>query len=171
MAAFSKAQLTFTATVGGATVVEVSTNVLGIPTTSIIQTITSAAAVAASTTTPAAVAPPPDTPINQGPVGQPGPTITDQPTVYRYTTTDGNGDTTVVTDTFTPTFPASSGTPPPPSSTGTILNYSSWLSIIGTNTVPPSNAAISRWQLPQAGLGVIATLLSGLLAGACFTLA
>ena len=101
----------------------------------------------------------------QGPVGQPGPAPSGAPIVYQYTTTDSNGQTTVIIDTFTPSF-APTGSAPLPSDSGTILNYSSWLSIIGTNTVPPSNSAVARWKIPiQASLG-IATSILGVFTGA-----
>ena len=74
------------------------------------------------------------TPVQQGPVGQPAstPETPGGPTPYTYTTTDANGDYTAVVATFIPTFPAT--TPYTPTSTGTILQYSEWLSQIGTNT-------------------------------------
>ena len=120
-------------------------------------------------TTPTTPVDVPDTTVVQGPVGQPLPTVSGVPTVYHYTTTDANGQTTVIRDTFTPSFPPSTN-PPPPTASGTILPYSSWLSIIGTNTIPPSNAALPAWQLPGATLGIAASL-AAILTGALITIA
>lgn len=72
--------------------------------------------------------------MQQGPVGQPAPTTVGQPngvTPYVYTTVVG-GVTQVVSDNFTPTNPVTVsqtiGT------SGSIMDYSVWLSIYGSKT-------------------------------------
>ncbi|KAL0954705.1 hypothetical protein HGRIS_003654 [Hohenbuehelia grisea] len=104
---------------------------LGVPTTSILQTL--------GGTTPTIPATPPE-PEHLGPVGQP-PTTTAPvggPTPYTYTT-EINGVLTAVTDIFTPTTPATISTSP--TATGTIWQYSQWLSVYGAVSNSQSNAA------------------------------
>jgi hypothetical protein len=122
-------------------------------------TSTSTSSVAASTvaaTTPAA---------QQGPVGQPAPTGVQGPTVYTYTTTDANGVTIAVVDTFTPSF--ATGPQTRTLMSGTILGYSSWLGIIGTNTAASqaqaSGARIS-W-LSGGWCGVFVATVSSIFSG------
>lgn len=101
------------------------------------------------------------TTLGQGPVGQPAPTGAQSPTVYTYTTTDANGVTTAVIDTFTPTFFQS--THSPVLSTGTILDYSSWLSMVGTNTGNAQATQATGGQLsmlPSAWRGVLGAAVS-----------
>ncbi|KAI0833773.1 hypothetical protein BC628DRAFT_1345271 [Trametes gibbosa] len=141
----------------GQTVVEIITlDLQGLPTTQTLQTLT-------TTTT---------TPLDgqQGPVGQPAPTVANAgPTIYTYTTTDAGGDTIAVVDTFTPTFVISTtwtGAPP-----GTIVPYNSWLSLVGTNTVAAEvNGAIARWALQHRWLGIAASLCAGVAGGAWLAL-
>ncbi|KAG5220846.1 hypothetical protein IMY05_C4504000400 [Salix suchowensis] len=90
-------------------------------------------------------------PQQQGPVGQPAPTVGTPggPTPFTYTTTIG-GETIVTTDVFTPSTPAT--TPHTPTAEGTIWDYSQWLSQYAaaqptgssgnhaTATAPPSRA-------------------------------
>jgi hypothetical protein len=82
-------------------------------------------------------------------------------------TTDANGDTVVSTDIFTPTF---SPFPTTVSSfTGTILGFSQWTSLIGTNTVPaigangavglPSTDAVRKWA--TVAIVITISLLGG----------
>jgi len=80
--------------------------------------------------------------VPQGPVGQPAATNPGQ-TIYFYTTTNANGQPTEIMATFTPTYQAATGPPYVAPSNGTVLNYSQWLSMVGTNTGTPS-AATSR---------------------------
>jgi hypothetical protein len=72
--------------------------------------------------------------------------------------------------TFTPSFPAT--TPYTPSSTGTILQYSEWLSQIGTNTGDlnkpvASQAASAAWRasanIRLLSSVVLTTVLAGVL--------
>ncbi|OBZ72234.1 hypothetical protein A0H81_07446 [Grifola frondosa] len=138
----------------GETVVEVITvdPVLGLPTTEILQTLTSTTST--TTTTPD---------VQGGPVGQPAVTSAG-PTVYVYTTTDAVGDTIDVTATFTATFQTSVFTP---QSTGTILQYSQWLSMVGSNTVAPSqNAALAPWNVDRTWIVIAVGTLTGVLGGA-----
>ncbi|KAI8969863.1 hypothetical protein BD414DRAFT_502391 [Trametes punicea] len=145
----------------GETVVEVITidPNLGIPTTETLQTLT-----ATTTTTP-----PPE--VQQGPVGQPQPTLNNAaPTVYTYTTTNALGETTAVVDTFTPTFETTSTWAPPPA--GTILNYSSWRNEVGTNTVaPPISGSSARWAVHSGWTGIAGSLAVGIAGGAWLALA
>ncbi|KAI0325097.1 hypothetical protein GY45DRAFT_1330810 [Cubamyces sp. BRFM 1775] len=146
----------------GQTVVELITidPNLGIPTTETLQTLT-------TTTTPAAAVPDPQ----QGPVGQPQPTVGDAgPTVYTYTTTDASGETVAVVDTFTPTFALTSTWVSAPA--GTILDYSSWRKEVGTNTVaPPISGAVPRWSVQSGWLGITAGVCAGIAGGAWLALA
>ncbi|KAJ8462274.1 hypothetical protein ONZ45_g17995 [Pleurotus djamor] len=121
---------------GESIVVVVTVGIDGLPTTSIIQTLPDAdtppttattppTTPTTTTTTPAltTVTPPPQ---QQGPVGQPGPTgAPGAVTPFTYTTVI-NGVTIQTTDVFTPTAPAT--TPSTAPATGTILDYSQWLS-------------------------------------------
>lgn len=140
-------QLLTTVNPAGVTIVEqVTTNAFGQPLTQTLQTLgqgTSTTATSTSpTTTPTTTGTTPTTtntrttttPNQQGPVvGQPGttPLTPGGPTPYTYTTTDANGDFVTVLATFTPSFTT---IPVTPTGTGTVLQYSQWLSQIGTNT-------------------------------------
>lgn len=117
----------------------------------------------------------------QGPVGAPAPIDGPASTyIYTYTTTDAAGtfslcpnistvlihlpagDFTAIVDTYTPTAPTTA--PFTPTGTGTILNYSAYLSMIGTNTVAPDFSASSRITVPRSllvGTGAIALGLAG----------
>ncbi|KAI0353794.1 hypothetical protein OH77DRAFT_1552368 [Trametes cingulata] len=140
----------------GQTVVEFITvdPLQGLPVTQTLYTLT-------TSTTPAA-----DVPAGQqGPVGAPPATTANAgPTVYTYTTTDAGGATIQVVDTFTPTFMTTStwlSAPP-----GTILDYSSWRSMVGTNTVAPAiSAASARWSLQPRWAVIATTLCAGMVGG------
>lgn len=103
---------------------------------------------------------------------QPAPTATGAgtPTVYTYTTTDAAGATTAIIDTFTPTYYQSEVSPTP--WTGTILNYSSWLAMIGTNTAPAGAAAVSGGLpvISKGWYGFAIAALSGIMGGAWLVL-
>lgn len=58
---------------------------------------------------------------------------------YAYVTTNQQGQVMTVTDVFTPSFPKADT--PPTLSTGSVLQYTDWLTMVGTNTVPPKQAA------------------------------
>ncbi|KAF7967283.1 hypothetical protein HWV62_44651 [Athelia sp. TMB] len=132
--------------------------VLLVPTTSIISTVIP------TTTTSTADA------GGAAPVQQPAPTGAGTPTIYTYTTTNSAGVTTAVIDTFTPTYYQSEVSPPP--YTGTVLDYSSWLAIIGTNTAPAAQAISgARSPVISAGwYGLAIAALSGMLGGAWLVL-
>ncbi|KAL4251349.1 hypothetical protein ABKN59_005656 [Abortiporus biennis] len=156
------AQTITTTDAQGNTIVEVVTlGAAGVPVTQVIQTITPTQA---TTTTPVIItSPTPD--VQQGPVGQPpvttGPAA---PTVYQYTTTDANGETIAVVDTFTPTFPT---TVPKTSfsTTGSVLDLSQYLSIVGTPTAPASsNAAVTL--ISNGLMSCAIAILTGMLGGA-----
>ena len=115
------------------------------------------------TSTPAI---PTTTDLNQGPVGQPVPTGAATPTVYTYTTTNAAGQTTGVVDTFTPTFYQSQQSPT--LLTGTILNYSSWLAMVGTNTAASSSQQASGANikyLSRGSYGMLLAFLSSIVGG------
>ncbi|GBE88437.1 hypothetical protein BKA93DRAFT_768546 [Sparassis latifolia] len=176
----------------GFTVVEVLTlDPLGLPTTEILSTVSSSSALTSSTpsssssslssssssstpssttvatptatatTTPGAVQQGPieQSPTNEGPAG---------PTQYTYTTTNAAGETIAVPAVFTPTF--SPTTLPNPTTSGSVLQYSAWLSMIGTHTVP-ANSAMTRWSLERTWYGVAAGTLVGVVGGALLVLA
>lgn len=75
-----------------------------------------------------------------------------------------------VVDTFTPTFITTStfvSAPP-----GTILDYSSWRGLVGTNTVAPEiSAASPRWALQHKWLGIASGVCAGVVGGAWLVLA
>lgn len=123
--------------------------------------VTTTATTAVATTTP-----------DQGPVGQPAPTGGPQsPTVYTYTTTDAAGLTTGIIDTFTPSFYQSQQSPS--LSSGTILDYSSWIGMVGTNTATSQSSQVSgaRVHWASGGLyGVVVAALSSVLGGAWLVL-
>ncbi|PIL32183.1 hypothetical protein GSI_05428 [Ganoderma sinense ZZ0214-1] len=155
----------------GQTVVEVITvdPNLGLPTTQTLQTLTTTA------TTQTTPPPPPTTTTttqaqgNQGPVGQPQ-TAAAGPTIYTYTTTDANGNTEAVVATFTPSFGPTTGgsiTAGP----GTILNYSSWRSSVGSNTVAVVSAGIARWSVQPRWMSIGVALCAGMTGGAWLALA
>jgi len=94
-------------------------------------TSTNTATTTTSSTTTSALATIITAPVQQGPVGQPAPTV-GQPngvTPYVYTTVIG-GVTQVVSDNFTPTTPATVSRTI--GASGSIMDYSVWLSIYGT---------------------------------------
>jgi hypothetical protein len=93
---------------------------------------TTATATAAATTAQTSAA------VTQGPVGQPSPTPENAggPTPYTYTTTDANGNYITVVATFTPSFAKT--TPYTPTGSGTIIQYSQWLSMVGSNSGAPA---------------------------------
>lgn len=110
------------------------------------------------TTTPA--------PVQQGPVGQPAPTTDAGQTVYVYTTTDANGDLEEFTATFTPSYqPLSTA---PFTTTGTVLSYSDWLGLVGTNTVAAQqpSSGMTQWAVPSAMFKIAAGVAAGVLGGA-----
>ncbi|KDQ59201.1 hypothetical protein JAAARDRAFT_206148 [Jaapia argillacea MUCL 33604] len=142
----------------GQTVVEIiTTGAAGLTTTSTISTLTTSAP-----TTTAVVTTP--LPGQQGPVGQPGASPPNGAIPYYYTTTNAAGNTIVVEATFTPSFPATQA-PPPLSTTGTILQYSDWLTVIGSNTAaanPTQNSSASSRFHPssQGPLAFLAVVLA-----------
>ncbi|KAG5639145.1 hypothetical protein H0H81_006404 [Sphagnurus paluster] len=100
-----------------------------------------------STTAPVTVTPPP---VPEGPVGQPQATSFSPGGVTPYTyTTVVDGVTSVLVDNFTPTNPATQ--PITVGASGTILDYSSWLSQYGAQTTGKSGsgaraASVAGWQ-------------------------
>ncbi|KAF8838597.1 hypothetical protein BDN67DRAFT_1004199 [Paxillus ammoniavirescens] len=177
LTALTNAQ-TETVIANGATVVEVVTeNALGNPTTLIVQTIisssnplnslTSSTPLTPSnpllqTTVPIATS---TTPVQVGPVGQPATQPpAGGPTPYTYTTTNANGETVAVEGIFTPTGPPT--VLPPVTTTGTILNYSQWQSIVGTHTQPANAASRVSTPITTGWYHLVATTFAGLAGGA-----
>ncbi|KDR79052.1 hypothetical protein GALMADRAFT_244802 [Galerina marginata CBS 339.88] len=146
------AQTITTTNADGQTVVQVVTTILGVATTQVIQTLSPASLPASSASSPSAASAAPAAPTTAapqlGPVGQPASTTGTPggPTPYTYTTVVG-GVTTSVVDTFTPTSPAT--LPVSIGSSGTILDYSSWLSVYG----PPKSSTSAGVALsPRSAL-------------------
>jgi len=100
-----------------------------------------------------------------GPVGQPAsaPLTPGGPTPFEYTTTDALGNTVVTQGTFTPTGPQT--VLPVPTTTGTVLGYSQWLSMIGTYTAPPSAARRMSMPVATGWYYFAATAFAGLVGG------
>ncbi|KAF9456353.1 hypothetical protein BDZ94DRAFT_1302604 [Collybia nuda] len=99
---------------------------------------TTAAATTAATTTA--------TEGQQGPVGQPAPTVALPSGVTPFTyTTVIDGVTTEVSDNFTPTTPPTQS--PQPGPAGSIMAYSEWLSIYGPKTTGQAANSNSGLQL------------------------
>ncbi|KAL5504391.1 hypothetical protein ACEPAH_8465 [Sanghuangporus vaninii] len=133
---------------GETVVVAVTLNPLGIATTQTLQTLdaedetetdtsTSTTSTSTSTTT---------TQLNQGPVGQPAATTQAGVTTYEYTTTDAAGNTQVLQDTYTPTSHITSASAL--TFAGTIVDYSSWVGLVGTSTVTTGLDAVSSAHQP-----------------------
>ncbi|KAG1726263.1 uncharacterized protein EDB91DRAFT_1254405 [Suillus paluster] len=166
-ASWAYAQTETITNAAGNTVVEVVTlNPAGLPTTQILQTIIGTALTTALTTntlsTTSTTSTTTTNPIlqtiattsttkgQQGPVEQPASTtvlVPGGPTPYTYTTTNAAGSTVAVLATFTPTGPAT--VLPATTTTGVIVNYSSYIASVGTSAAPTSGA--SRQFLLSSG--------------------
>jgi hypothetical protein len=133
-------------------------------------TSTTAAATAAATTAKATATAAAATTQVQGPVGQPGATPAEagDPTPFIYTTTDANGNYVTVQATFTPSFPQT--TPYTPTGSGTVLQYSAWLSMIGSNTGAIGNPVASQGANPASRADVNIPLLLGTMSIALMSL-
>ncbi|KAI0249816.1 hypothetical protein BJV78DRAFT_1283636 [Lactifluus subvellereus] len=162
--------LTTTNQAGNTIVVQTTTNAFGQPLTQILQTLAPGAvasttspttAAVTATSTAATAAATTQAAVNQGPVGQPGATPENPggPTPYVYTTTNANGNYIPVSATFTPSF--RSTTPYTPTGSGTVLQYSAWLSMVGSNTGAANNPVASAATNPASRLGVDIGLLLG----------
>jgi hypothetical protein len=121
-------------------------------------TTTSSAAAGVTATTTAATSPTTaavtTAPVQQGPVGQPGstPENAGDPTPFVYTTTDANGDYIPVTATFTPSFPST--TPYTPTGSGTVLQYSAYLSMASSGGAGATQGANSASR-PGVDIGLL----------------
>ncbi|KAI0297304.1 hypothetical protein B0F90DRAFT_1740911 [Multifurca ochricompacta] len=176
----SSQQLITTTDQAGNTIIEqITTNAFGQPLTQILQTLppgtsssspstsvttsptttTSPATTTAATTTATTIAT--TTQGQQGPVGQPGstPVTPGGPTPFVYTTTDAGGNYITVSATFTPTFPST--VPYTPKNSGTILQYSDWLSQIGNSTSDLNQPVASQASNPASRPGVNHDVLLG----------
>ncbi|KAG1750254.1 hypothetical protein EDB19DRAFT_1825281 [Suillus lakei] len=167
--------------INGATVVEVVTlNPLGLATTQTLSTIagltpnpltTNTLSTTTTTTTPAGILqtiPTTTATQNQGPVEQPGSTVLEPggPTPYTYTTTNADGSTVAVLATFTPTGPAT--VLPTPTTTGTVINYSSYIASVGTGAAATSGATRRAFSLCSGWYGLVASTMLGIGGGAWF---
>ncbi|KIK28905.1 hypothetical protein PISMIDRAFT_90197 [Pisolithus microcarpus 441] len=156
----------------GGTVVEVvTTNALGIAATSILSTLapstsntllnplTKTTASTATTATTAAGA------GGGGVVEQPASVAATPggPTPYTYTTTNALGQTVALEGIFTPTGPAT--VLPTPTTTGSILNYSSWLAMVGTNTVVANAASGTSLSIATGWYCLVVMVMTGLASG------
>ncbi|KAG6916077.1 hypothetical protein DXG01_008551 [Tephrocybe rancida] len=164
LAVFTYAQTVTVADGAGNTVGEVlTTDLLGNPTTSTISTIAPAVTSQTIPSTTSAVTTAPTQQGQQGPVGQPQATsfTPGGTTPYTYTTVV-NGVTTAVADVFTPTRPATQQ--PSIGASGTILDYSSWLSEFGPTTTA---SAGTNGAVPVGGQRstLASTILLGLTVG------
>ncbi|OCH94906.1 hypothetical protein OBBRIDRAFT_788909 [Obba rivulosa] len=155
----------------GETIVEFITidPILEVTTTQILETLTTPALATTPPTTIAPTTAPAVQQVQQGPVGAPPATpAVQEPTSYIYTTTDANGNTIALTATFTPTSPAMLTHS---TISGSIMAYSQWLGLVGTNTVVPSSNGATPFALERRWLGMAAGTLAGALGGAWLLLA
>ena len=110
--------------------------------TTVVSNTNTATSSTSTTTTPTSTTAIPTltpAPVQQGPVGQPAPTV-GQPggvTPYTYTTIVG-GVTQVLTDNFTPTNPPTLSPTIP--TTGSVMPYSVWLSMYGSQATASSKS-------------------------------
>ncbi|KAG6874007.1 hypothetical protein C0995_007964 [Termitomyces sp. Mi166 len=171
VAVVSHAQtLTFPDINGNTVVGVITTNALGIPVTSTIETLPAGAVTTAQSPTLATTTSPTTTSTTttaadqgqQGPVGQPTATTFSPggPTPYTYTTVI-NGVTSLVADIFTPTNPATQQ--PTVGASGTIWDYSSWLSIYGPTTT--AGAGVNGAVDAPLKSGLVSTLIFGFAVG------
>ncbi|KAL5526315.1 hypothetical protein ACEPAF_8038 [Sanghuangporus sanghuang] len=136
---------------GETVVVAVTTNLLGIATTQTLQTLdaedeTETDTSTSTTSTRTSTSTSTTTTQNQGPVGQPATTTETSVTTYQYTTTDAAGNTQVLQDVYTPTSHVT--TVSALTFAGTIVDYSSWVGLIGTNTAATDLDAVSSAHQP-----------------------
>ncbi|KAI5998824.1 hypothetical protein EDD15DRAFT_2242061 [Pisolithus albus] len=167
--AWSSAQVLTVPEAAGGTVVEVvTTNALGIAATSILSTLAPSTTntllnpltqTTASTTTTAAGG------GGGGVVEQPASVAATPggPTPYTYTTTNALGQTVALQGIFTPTGPAT--VLPTPTTTGTILDYSSWLAMVGTNTVAANAASGMSLSIATGWYCLVVMVMAGLASG------
>ncbi|KAG1804879.1 uncharacterized protein HD556DRAFT_1326876 [Suillus plorans] len=176
LASWAHAQTLTVTNIGGATVVEVVTTnpVNGLATTQTVQTVTTNSlttnTLSTTTTGPLQTIATTSTTQNQGPVEQPGTTVLTPggPTPYTYTTTNAAGSTVAVLATFTPSGPAT--VLPTPSTTGTILNYSSYVASVGTGAAATSGATRRAFSLSSGWYGLVASTMLGIGGGAYFVM-
>ncbi|KAI0926436.1 hypothetical protein AcV5_008899 [Taiwanofungus camphoratus] len=156
-----------------------------LPTTTLPTTTAKTATTTSPTTTATTT-----TPLQQGPVGQPPATTagggTGTTIAFQYTTTNAAGmlllsamppssfdicagATVVEQATFIPTFAPT--TEPVPASSGTILDYSEWLGMVGTNTVAASSGVSPRWTPERKWFGMAIAILTGVVGGAWLVMA
>jgi len=166
-------RVTATDAYGDIIVESVTEDALGDPTTLILSTIpasttarsaTATGTTTARTATTAATATTTAAP-NPGQVETPGQGgNAGDPTPFTYTTTDANGNYVQRVGTFEPTAPAT--VLPNPTTTGVVLQYSSWLALVGTNTIAASGGAAPAWNPSRgwygAGLSIIASVAGGI---------
>ncbi|TFK47742.1 hypothetical protein OE88DRAFT_1665354 [Heliocybe sulcata] len=158
-------------------VITLTTDVLGLPSTMTLETLPYTGTSTSTSTTTATTPTLPATPTPIPPaaattttaprvVGAPGATPGTGAIPYQYTTTNAAGATIVVPDTFTPSFAIITSVAP--TTTGTVLDYSQWQSMVGTNTVADASvsSATGTWKPSRAfwaaALSSMVSLWSGL---------
>jgi hypothetical protein len=85
-------------------------------------------------------------------------------TSYEYTTVDQFGATTIIHDTFTPTYNVLPSPSPP--GVGTVLPLNQWTALIGTNTVGSPTSAATSWHSFRTGIHGIVIVVVAAMAGA-----
>ncbi|OJA16473.1 hypothetical protein AZE42_06875 [Rhizopogon vesiculosus] len=171
-ASWAYAQTVTTTDAAGNSIVEVVTQIPpGIPTTEILETII---APTLTTTTPSTtntiLQTTTSTTKQQGPVGQPAQTTNltpGGPTPYTYTTTNAAGETTALVGTFTPTGPAT--VLPDPTTTGVIMNFSSYVASYGSVAATASGGR-QAFSLSSGWHGVAVSMALGIGGGVWFVL-
>jgi len=152
---------------------------LGCPYSSFVhrQTITSPTLATTTTTSPTTLltqttaTTTSSTTKQQGPVGQPAPTTVltpGGPTPYTYTTTNAAGQTVTELGIFTPTTPAT--VIPTPTTTGSVMNFSSYQAIYGTVSAAAASGGRRVFSLSSGWYGLAASTALGLGCGAWFIL-
>ncbi|KAG8687178.1 hypothetical protein FRC11_007641 [Ceratobasidium sp. 423] len=169
--ALARAQILSTDQNGNTVVMSISTDLVGgttpvaestIPAATTAPTLSTTSAATAPLTTSQAVQTSANAVTTTTPrvVGQPQPTTgVAGPTIYTYTTVDGNGNTQILTDTYTPTYDVT--TVPHSAPAGTIIPYDQYTSIYGSGSTGSSqiNGACQQWAGAGALIGVVAGMV------------
>lgn len=146
---------------GNSVVVVATTDPAGIPLTQTIETLPADGEITTTTNTPATTNTPTttQTPAGPGPVGQPAVTTETPfgPTPFTYTTVV-DGVTTAVADAFTPTNPAT--VPYTPTGTGTVWDYSQWLSSYGGSQATAVAAGRNAGHQLRAADGAVMIMIT-----------
>jgi len=175
-ASWAYAQTVTTTDAAGETIVQVVTLLpAGVETTQTLQTITGPVLPTTTTSTTSntilqTLTTATTTTKQQGPVGQPAATTNltpGGPTPFTYTTTNAAGSTVAVEGTFIPTGPAT--VLPSTTTTGSIMDYSSYQAIFGTTTGSTSGGR-QAFSLSSGWYGLVGSTALGIGGGAWFVL-